>query len=128
MIVAGIIGGLAAAIFGLIDYLAIPRGTRARAIGFWHGLGNAVVMLLFIGSWWLRRDLPREPELMAIIFSLLGVSLAMVTGWLGGELVDRLGVGVDHGAHLNSPNSLSGHPATEEAMSAQTGTRPRRAA
>jgi len=32
-------------------------------------------------------------------------------GWLGGELVDRLGVGVAEGAHLNAPNSLSGLPA-----------------
>jgi hypothetical protein len=34
-----------------------------------------------------------------------------VTGWLGGELVDRLGVGVDDGAHLDAPNTLSGLPA-----------------
>jgi hypothetical protein len=31
-----------------------------------------------------------------------------VTGWLGGELVDRLGVGVDDGANLDAPSSLSG--------------------
>jgi hypothetical protein len=34
-------------------------------------------------------------------------ALVLVTGWLGGELVDRLGVGVDDGANLNSPSSLS---------------------
>jgi hypothetical protein len=34
-----------------------------------------------------------------------------VSGWLGGELVDRLAVGVDDGAHLNAPSSLSGLPA-----------------
>ena len=33
---------------------------------------------------------------------------ALVTGWLGGELVDRLEVGVNRGAHLDAPNSLSG--------------------
>lgn len=32
---------------------------------------------------------------------------ALFTGWLGGELVDRLGVGVDEGAHLDAPNSLT---------------------
>jgi hypothetical protein len=36
----------------------------------------------------------------------------MVTGWPGGELVDRLGVGIDDGAHLNAPSSLSGCPST----------------
>jgi hypothetical protein len=30
----------------------------------------------------------------------------LITGWLGGELVDRLGVGVDEGAHVNAPSSL----------------------
>jgi hypothetical protein len=30
-----------------------------------------------------------------------------VTGWLGGELVDRLGVGIDDGANLDAPNSLT---------------------
>jgi hypothetical protein len=39
------------------------------------------------------------------------VSLAGVTGWLGGELVERLGVGVDAGANLDAPSSLSGKPA-----------------
>jgi hypothetical protein len=34
-----------------------------------------------------------------------------VSGWLGGELVDRLGVGVDPGANLDAPSSLSGAPA-----------------
>jgi len=28
-------------------------------------------------------------------------------GWLGGELVERLGVGVTLGANLNAPNSLT---------------------
>ncbi len=27
---------------------------------------------------------------------------------IGGELVDRLGVGVDEGAHVNAPSSLTG--------------------
>ena len=39
----------------------------------------------------------------------------MITGWLGGELVNRMGIGVDSGANENSPNSLSGRPASEHA-------------
>jgi len=38
MIAAGIIGGLLAAVFGLIDWWAIPAGTRAKRIGLWHGV------------------------------------------------------------------------------------------
>ena len=40
MLAAGIIGGLLAAVFGLIDWLAIPAGTRAKRIGLWDGRGN----------------------------------------------------------------------------------------
>lgn len=42
LIASGIVGGLLAAPFGLIDRLAIPKGTRAKAIGALHGSGNVV--------------------------------------------------------------------------------------
>src|SRR3954468_19960160 len=58
MIAAGLIGGVISAVFGLIDWLAIPAGTRAKAIGLWHGVGNLIVILLFAMSWWLRRPIP----------------------------------------------------------------------
>jgi len=68
MIAAGVISGLVAAPFGLIDWLGIPAGTRAKRIGAWHGSGNLIVV--------------------------------------GGELVDRLAVGVHPGAHVDAPSSL----------------------
>jgi uncharacterized membrane protein len=117
MIAAGIVGGLAAAVFGLVDWLAVPQPTRAYRVGLWHGLGNVGVLLLFAASWLLRRDAPTEPGMGAIVLSVLGGGLALGTAWLGGELVDRLGVGVDDGAHLDAPSSLSGRPATPEAQS-----------
>jgi len=116
IIAAGIIGGLIAAPFGLVDWLAIPARTRAKSIGLVHGLGNVGVLVLFAVSWWLRRQawgapVPHDPSHIALACSFAGFAAACVTGWLGGELVDRLGVGVDDGAHLNSPNSLTGRPA-----------------
>src|SRR5688572_10831953 len=50
MITAGIIGGFLAAPFGWIDWFAIPQGTRAKSVGLMHGVGNVIVLLLFIGS------------------------------------------------------------------------------
>jgi uncharacterized membrane protein len=108
MIGAGIIGGLLAAIFGLIDWLSIPSNTRAKAIGLWHGGLNVLVMLLFAVSWFLRRPEPASPSTFALALSFGAVLVAFVAGWFGGELVDRLGVGVDDGAHLNASSSLSG--------------------
>jgi uncharacterized membrane protein len=107
MIAAGIIGGLCAALFGAIDWSKIPSGTRAYRIGVLHGLGNVVVVALFAVSWWLRRPDPGNPSAVAIGFMIVGAALSLITGWLGGELVDRLGVGVDDGANLNAPSSLS---------------------
>ncbi len=111
MIGAGIIGGLAAAVFGWLDWIAIPRGTRARRIGLYHGVGNVIVLALFVLSWVPRQGAPEAPPTGAIVAALAGVVIALVTSWLGGELVDRLGVGVDDGAHLDSPSSLSELPA-----------------
>jgi len=120
MIAAGIIGGLLAAVFGLIDWWAIPAGTRAKRIGLWHGVGNVVVLLLFIASWFSRKAAPSQPSRGALTLSFIAVVLALVTGWLGGELVDRLGVGVDRGAHLDAPSSLSGRPAAETPTARET--------
>ena len=108
----GIVGGLVAAVFGLIDWLAIPPGTRAKRIGLMHAGTNVVTLLIFTMSWLDRfataDHLPTSQNLMLEVGAL---ALGMVAGWLGGELVDRLGVGVDDGANLNAPNSLSGRPA-----------------
>ncbi|MCA1648892.1 MAG: hypothetical protein LC753_01010 [Acidobacteria bacterium] len=86
-IAAGIVGGLLAAVFGLVDVAVLDDERR-------HAL----------------RRLDREPQadLRAEVVALV---IGSVAGWLGGELVDRLGVGVDDGAHLDAPSSLSGRPA-----------------
>jgi uncharacterized membrane protein len=111
LIAVGVVSGLLAALFGLIDWLAIPPDTRAKRIGLYHGLGNTVVIALFAASWFLRRDDLGNPTGVAVTLSVLAVLLALVTAWMGGELVDRLGVGVEDGAHLDAPSSLSGRPA-----------------
>ena len=110
MIAAGIIGGLVASPFGLIDWLAIPTGTRAKSVGLLHGVGNLFVLVLFAVSLWMRygsNGPAHRPTTAALAASVVGFLLAGATGWLGGELVDRLGVGVDDGAHLDAPNSLT---------------------
>src|SRR2546423_569684 len=60
-IAAGVIGGLLAAVFGLIDWLGIPARTRAKSVGLWHGIGNFVIVVLFLISWLLRLPNPKAP-------------------------------------------------------------------
>ena len=111
MIAAGVVTGLLAAVFGLIDFLAIPSGTRAKRIGLLHGVGNVIVVVIFVASFFARRGgSPSTPPMIAVVLSGVAVGLALITGWLGGELVDRLGVGVDDGANLDARSSLSGRP------------------
>jgi uncharacterized membrane protein len=107
MIAAGVVTGLVAAPFGFIDWLAIPPDTRAKRIGALHGAGNVVVVALYAVSWLARADAPQAPPGIAYVLAFLGGGIALFTGWLGGELVDRLGVGVDDGAHVDAPSSLS---------------------
>jgi uncharacterized membrane protein len=108
-IAAGILGGLLAAIFGLVDWFAIPRGTRAKRIGFLHGASNVIVVGTFTLVWWTRSGaVDLAPSTNVFLIELIALVIGSIAGWLGGELVDRLGVGVDDGAHLDAPSSLSG--------------------
>ncbi|HEY1239963.1 MAG TPA: DUF2231 domain-containing protein [Bryobacteraceae bacterium] len=108
LIGAGVLMGLVAAVFGLLDWLGIPGNTRAKRIGAVHGLGNVLVVLLFVASFFLRWADAATPPNLAYWCSYIGAGLILVTGWLGGELVDRLGVGIDSGANVNAPSSLQG--------------------
>jgi uncharacterized membrane protein len=108
IIAAGVIGGLSAAIFGFIDWLALPSDSRAKHIGGWHGLGNFTIVVLFAISWFLRGGNANfVPNTLALILSFAGIVLALFTLWIGGELVYRLGVGVDPGANVNAPSALT---------------------
>lgn len=111
LIPAGVIGGLIAAGFGLVDWMKIPDGTRAKRIGRLHAIANTSAIILFVASWLLRGSPLDPPSGFALLLSFVGLAVVTLGGWLGGELVDRLGVGVDDGANLDAPSSLSGQPA-----------------
>ena len=74
MIAVGVIGGLLAAVFGLIDWLAIPSGTRAKAIGLGHGLRNVLMGAFFAVRWLLRSGDPNDPAVLPTVLSFLGVA------------------------------------------------------
>ncbi len=107
LIGAGLIGGVVAAVFGLIDFMGIPTDTRAKRVGKWHGLGNLAVILLFAVSFYVRIPNSEPPSVTALVLSVLGVIVSLITSWLGGELVNRLGIGVSDNANPDAPSSLS---------------------
>lgn len=106
-LVLGIFAALVAAVFGLADWTKIPPGTRAKRVGALHGIGNVIAVVLFSGAVWLRSGQQRiDQDAIPLVLEVLALALLGMTAWLGGELVDRLGVGVDDGANLNAPSSL----------------------
>lgn len=123
LIAGGLISGLLAAPFGLIDWMSIPKGSRAQRIGLIHAGGNVIVLLLFAASWVLREPAPVSPPWQAYALAWGGALGSLVTVWLGGELVDRLGVGVSEGANVDAPSSLSTRQVPARART-QTAQRP----
>jgi uncharacterized membrane protein len=106
-ITVGLAVGLLAAVTGLVDWLGIPRDTRAKRVGALHGLLNLGLVVIFAIVWLVRLGADgRDAGTGLFIVEVLALGVGSVSAWLGGELVDRLGVGVDEDANLNAPTSL----------------------
>ncbi|MET7960343.1 DUF2231 domain-containing protein [Micromonospora zamorensis] len=106
-ITVGLIGGLLAAVAGSFDLLAIPTGTRAKRVGLLHAGANLAVILLFAAIWVVRLNADsRAAGGALLVVEVVAVAILGISAWLGGELVDRLGVGVDRDAGLDAPSSL----------------------
>lgn len=108
LIEIGLVGGVLAALFGLIDYLAIPRGVRAKRTGALHGVASVILVALFAASWASRLGHVASPPPHALFLSFSGLALLGVAGWLGGELVTRFAVGVVDGANVDAQRSDGG--------------------
>ncbi len=68
-----------------------------------------MVVVLFLISWLLRTGSSDHlPSGLSIVLEAIAILIGALTAWIGGELVYRLGIGVDEGAKPNAPSSLSG--------------------
>ena len=89
----------------ILDQILDDAPQRSRSVG--------VVVAAFAFAWWTRYSAADvAPSTTVFGIEAGALVLGAVAGWLGGELVDRLGVGVSTGANLNAPSSLSNRPAT----------------
>ncbi|HEV2088429.1 MAG TPA: DUF2231 domain-containing protein [Cryptosporangiaceae bacterium] len=114
---AGLLLSPATTLTGWVDWSAIPKGTRAKRLGFWHGMGNHLVLALFAVSFLLRwvGDDDWRPSVPALICGFVGAAILVVTGWMGGELIERLHISVHPGGHPDAPSSLSTEAADQTA-------------
>jgi uncharacterized membrane protein len=100
-LLAGIIGAVAAAVPGLIDWLSITNKTVVK-IANWHARLNVIALLVFAASFYLRTtsgaSLVSGSYTIPLALSVLGVILITISGWLGGEMVFKHGVAVSSGS------------------------------
>jgi len=113
-ITVGLAVGLLAAAAGTFDLLAIPTGTRAKRVALTHAAANVAMILLFAAVWAVRLNADSRAAGGALIaIEIVALAILGISAWLGGELVDRLGVGVDRDADLDAPSSLRPSASTQ---------------
>src|SRR4051812_36810471 len=94
---AAIASGLVAAIPGLIDYLnVVPPKSSGRARATQHMLINVSALAAFAVGWAFRDRATLVPGVGTLLLEAAGVGLVTWGGWLGGTLVYRNQIGVDH--------------------------------
>jgi uncharacterized membrane protein len=97
-LLGGIIGAVAAAVFGIIDWLAI-KDRAVKRVADWHARLNVIALLIFSAGFYLRTiggsELVGQSLTIPLSLSVVGVILITISGYLGGELVFRHGVAVN---------------------------------
>lgn len=91
---AGLVTGVLAAAVGAVDYLTIHR-VRSHRAGNIHLITNVAVLALVVANLWIRAgDHATAITPAGAIITIVTVGLLGVSGWYGGELSYRHGVGV----------------------------------
>jgi uncharacterized membrane protein/nitrite reductase/ring-hydroxylating ferredoxin subunit len=95
MQISGIIGALAAAIPGIIDFLkTVPPKSSAKKRASQHGILNVTNVIVFFIAWLLKENNNNSIHLI-LILEFVGLILLSIAGWMGGTLVYRNQIGVD---------------------------------
>jgi nitrite reductase/ring-hydroxylating ferredoxin subunit/uncharacterized membrane protein len=101
-IAVGLVGAAGAAITGLADWSKIGGG-QPRRIGLAHGLLNATATACYVTSLCLRQIYSRRTGRR---FALLGLMVSSLAAYLGGHLVFKEKLGVDHTADYSPPEDF----------------------
>lgn len=102
MIKLGLAGAAGTAVTGLADWSKIGGG-EARRIGLAHGLLNATATACYVASMCLRRNHSRRAGRQ---FAFLGLMISCVAAYLGGHLVYKKKIGVDHTTDFSPPEDF----------------------
>ena len=97
LIAIGVLGALAAAGVGLLDWFAIPTGTSAYRTGLVHLTLNLSITAAYVVNFLWRHDSYQRPEAVGggqLVLSVISLAALGVSGYLGGKLAYRYGVRV----------------------------------
>jgi nitrite reductase/ring-hydroxylating ferredoxin subunit/uncharacterized membrane protein len=95
--IATVVTGLVAAVPGLIDYLfVVPPKSSAKRRATYHMIVNVVALAIMAASWGFRDWQSFEPAVLAVVLEFASIGVMSIGGWLGGTLVYRNQIGVDH--------------------------------
>ena len=84
-IAGGILGALAAAVPGLIDYTTLNG--KPKEIGTWHMILNLCAVASYAINFFIRYNNGFQVEGLPLTLSIVTIIFLSISGWLGGELV-----------------------------------------
>jgi nitrite reductase/ring-hydroxylating ferredoxin subunit/uncharacterized membrane protein len=120
--VAGIAGGLLAAVPGVIDYLyTVPPASSGKTRATQHAASNIAALGLF-GFAFALRESDWTATGLTVLLEAAGFIVISYAGWLGGTLVTRNLISVDHryaGTGRWQEATLSGRPGEEIVIAKQ---------
>jgi len=95
LIAIGIVGALAAALWGFMDYRQLAKGTPARRTGTIHMILNLGAVVLFAINYFVRAGSDHDDvSIFGLVLTVIGLGALGASGWLGGKLAYHYGVRV----------------------------------
>jgi nitrite reductase/ring-hydroxylating ferredoxin subunit/uncharacterized membrane protein len=97
LLAAGIVTGLAAAAPGAVDFVyTVPPESSARTRALKHMGANLSAIAVFALAWLLRPEPPTAPGMLILIAEIAALAMLGAGGYMGGTLVTRNLISVDH--------------------------------
>jgi uncharacterized membrane protein len=106
----GLAGSILAGLFGFVDYLSAPMTMKARRTATGHATLNVALVIVFGTAFAVRAE--AQSSILGYIFTIAGIAILAVSGWLGGELVSRhlVGCSESEAGAIKTPGDASINP------------------
>jgi uncharacterized membrane protein len=96
-----LVAGCATGMAGAADLISVDRA-RQLPIARWHAAGNSLFLILLAWDYYRRLGHPDTVPSGSLGLTLVALLVMGVSGWLGGSMVFRHGIGVSPGVGLEN--------------------------